>query len=75
MDSALCSLSYRIRGRSGALLAKLDVQSAYRNVPVHPEDQPLLGMEWRGDVFVDAALPFGLRSAPKIFNAVADALE
>ena len=84
VDSALCSLSYAsvddavelaLEAGRGALLAKLDVQSAYRNVPVHPEDQPLLGMEWRGDVFVDAALPFGLRSAPKIFNAVADALE
>ena len=26
-------------------------------------------------MYVDAMLPFGLRSAPKIFNAVADALE
>ena len=32
-------------------------------------------MSWRGGVFVDTVLPFGLRSAPKIFNAVADALE
>ena len=32
-------------------------------------------MCWDKRVFVDNALPFGLRSAPKIFNAVADALE
>lgn len=32
-------------------------------------------MEWDGQVYVDGALPFGLRSAPKIFNALADALE
>jgi hypothetical protein len=32
-------------------------------------------MQWQGQMYVDAALPFGLRSAPKIFNAVADALE
>ena len=83
VDPALCSLSYSsvdeaatiISGLgSGAILAKLDIQSAYRNVPVHPEDRPLLGMEWEGQVFLDAALPFGLRSAPKIFNALADAL-
>ena len=55
-------------------MAKLDIASAYRAVPVHPEDRRLLGMKWRGDVFVDGALPFGLRSAPKIFTAVADAL-
>ena len=59
----------------GALLAKTDVKSAYRNVPVHPSDRLLLGMSWRGSVYVDKALPFGLRSAPKIFTAVADALE
>ena len=43
-------------------------------VPVHPDDQPLLGIKWQGKVYLDAALPFGLRSAPKIFSAVADAL-
>lgn len=59
----------------GALLAKMDIQSAYRMVPVHPDDHHLLGMQWEGQLFVDTVLPFGLRSAPKIFNAVADALE
>jgi len=57
----------------GALLGKADVQSAYRIIPVHPEDRWLLGMQWQGRVFVDTYLPFGLRSAPIIFTAVADA--
>ena len=43
-------------------------------VPVHPDDQSLLGISWHGNSFVDRALQFGLRSAPKIFNAVADFL-
>ena len=43
-------------------------------VPVHADDQPLLGMEWSGVKYIDQALPFGLRSAPKIFPAVADGL-
>ena len=42
---------------------------------MHPQDRYLLGMCWDGKLYVDAALPFGLRSAPKIFTAVADALE
>ena len=58
----------------GTLLAKLDLQSAYQQVPVHPADQPLLGIQWQGSTFVDQALPFGLRSAPIIFTAVADCL-
>ena len=63
-----------VRGR-GTQLAKVDIKSAYRNVPVHPDDRWLTGMVWRDSLFVDAALPFGLRSAPKIFTALADAAE
>ena len=59
----------------GALMAKFDVEAAYRNIAVHPADRYLLGMKWRGQYYVDLALPFGLRSAPFIFNAVAEAVE
>ena len=59
----------------GAQLAKVDVCSAYRTIPVHTEDQWLLGMAWDGALYVDTTLPFGLRSAPKLFNAVADTIE
>ena len=58
----------------GALMAKVDLKSAYRMVPVHPQDQWLLGMEWQGLLFCDWALPFGLRLAPIIFTAIADGL-
>ena len=83
IDPDLCSMSYitvdevaRLATElgEGALLAKVDIESAYRQIPVHPQDRPLQAMQWDGDVFVDPMLPFGLRSAPKIFNAVADAL-
>ena len=59
----------------GTLLAKVDIKSAYRNIPVHPDDRWLMGMLWDGFLYIDTALPFGLRSAPKIFTAVADAVE
>jgi hypothetical protein len=84
IPSDLCSLTYMrleqvvlrvLELGVGAKMAKFDVQSAYRLVPVHPEDRYLLGMSWKGQVYVDAALPFGLRSAPKIFTALADAME
>ena len=32
----------------GTELAKIDIQNAYRIVPVHPEDRPLLSMKWQG---------------------------
>ena len=80
----LCTLQYvrveevvqeLVRLGPGAKMAKVDIRSAYRMVPVHPQDRHLLGMMWEERVYVDAALPFGLRSAPKIFTALADAIE
>ena len=83
IDKSLCSLEYitvddvahivHQIGR-GALLAKIDIESAYRLIPVHPQDRPLQAVRWQTHTYVDPMLPFGLRSAPKIFNAVADAL-
>ena len=50
----------------GCLLAKLDLREAYRAVPVHPADQPKLGVKWKEAVYINRSLPFGLRSAPKL---------
>ena len=84
IDKGLCSLQYEsvddaariLMGLGeGAQLAKIDIAHAYRNVPVHPTDRYLLGMQWKNMIYIDTALPFGLRSAPKIFCALSDALE
>ena len=80
----LCSLRYPsfdvvakhlLQLGPGAQMSKLDIKEPYRMVPVHREDWLLLGMQWRGAYYLDTRLPFGLRSAPKIFTAVADALQ
>ena len=68
-------ISVIVKHGSGALMAKFDVEAAYRNIAVHPEDCYLFGMKWRGQSFMDLALPFGLRSAPHIFNSVAELVE
>ena len=47
----------------------MDIESAYRLIPVHPHDRVLQAVSWNGEIYVDPMLPFGLRSAPKIFNA------
>ena len=79
----LCSLKYitideAIKGiiqlGRGALLAKIDIKSAFRLIPVHPADRHMLGMKWGEVVYIDTCLPFGLRSAPKLFNILADFL-
>ena len=59
----------------GAQLAKIDIKSDYPMLSVHPDNHWLLGMQWDGMLFIDTALPFGLRSAPKIFTAVTDTIK
>ena len=56
----------------GCLLSKVDIQHAFRLLPVHPSNWSLLGYIWDGLYFVDTVLPFGLRSSPGIFNQFAD---
>ena len=72
MDDAIAMI---VRTGQGALLGKIDIKSAYRIVPIHPNDRYLLGMKWRNQYFVDLALPFGLRSAPSIFITIAELFE
>ena len=59
----------------GCFMSKLDIKSAFRNVPVHPSDWELLGMKWEGFYFFDMVLPFGLRSAPFLFDEFSSAVE
>ena len=84
IDPSLCSLKYTTVEKvariivglgTGALLAKVDIEAAYRLIPVHPQDRPLQAVQWKDQIFVDPMLPFGLRPAPKIFNVIADTLE
>ena len=84
ISRSLCSLSYTkvdhtvqkiLSSGQGTLLAKIDIENAFRNVPVHTDDRHLLGLVWDGKLYIDTVLPFGLRSAPKIFNAIADGLQ
>ena len=81
VSSALSSLSYSsvdhvvnliLSLGKGTHLGKVDLKQAYRQIPVHQRDHHLLGIMWDQRVYVDRALPFGLRSAPNIFSAVLD---
>ena len=56
-------------------MGKIDLKSAFRQLPVHKEDWHLLGIYWQGKWFVDKCLPFVLRSSPTLFNQLAEAIE
>ena len=56
----------------GCYLTKVDIQHAYRLLPVRPDDWPLLVYYWEGKYYVDLKLPFGCRSSASIFTDFAD---
>ena len=58
-----------------ALMGKMDLKNAFRQLPVRREDWHLLGIHWQGHWYVDKCLPFGLRSSPALFNQLASAIE
>lgn len=83
ISKELASLSYisidnvvaPIEAGQGSMLAKMDIEQVYRNIPVHPEDRFFLIIQWEGKAFLDTVHPFGFSSAPLLFSAVADALQ
>ena len=56
-------------------MAKTDIKSAFRIIPVHPKDHPLLGMKWDSQYFFDCTLPMGCSSSCTIFEAFSLALQ
>ena len=60
---------------SQVFMAKVDIESAFRIIPVSPRDRPLLGFQWKGKFFMDAVLPMGVSSACAIFESFSTALE
>ena len=62
-------------GRGSFLANVTDVDSAFRLIPLRPCDYELFGMQWQGKFYYDKVLPFGLRSAPFLFNQLSEALE
>ena len=58
----------------GAILVKKDLSEAFRHIPVAEEDLWLLGFQWEGEYWVDRFLPFGLRTAPYLFDLFAKGL-
>jgi len=68
------ALRHVAKAGKGCKLIKRDLKSAFRFVPVSPYDHWLLMYEWNGRIYVELFLPFGLRTAPLIFNLFSEAI-
>ena len=51
-----------------ALMSKADIKSAFRLLPVRPEDYPLLGFQVGSQFFFDKALPMGCAISCNLFE-------
>ena len=63
-----------LRTGKGCFLIKLDVEAAYKQIPVRREDWHLLGFWWLDAWFYERVLPFGLRSSCRLWELFALAL-
>ena len=84
IDPALCSIHYTKFDNPvkmvkklgcGALLAKADIRSAFRLIPLAEEDFPLVGFSHGESYFFDRMLPFGASISCAIFEKFACALQ
>lgn len=60
---------------SGCFMAKTDIKSAFRIIPVHQLDHELLGFSFNNQYYYDTCLPMGCSTSCKIFEAFSTALE
>ncbi|XP_054843457.1 uncharacterized protein LOC129335043 [Eublepharis macularius] len=59
----------------GAEMAKCDIKSAFRLLPVHPDDFELLGFSFEGQFYMDRALPMGCSISCASFERFSSFLE
>ena len=60
---------------SSCYLAKSDIESAFRLLPIHPDDHHLLGFTWEKQYYHDLCLPMGCSSSCQLFEKFSTALE
>ena len=66
--------------KHGSFVAKIDLRSAYRVVPIHPDCYALTGLSWKfsedsEDTYLyDCRLPFGGSRSCRIFQALSSAV-
>ncbi|KAJ1080319.1 hypothetical protein NDU88_000538 [Pleurodeles waltl] len=54
----------------GDFMTSLDLQDAYFHIPIHPNHRKFLRFKVAGIHYQFRVLPFGLRSAPRVFTKV-----
>ena len=61
-----------VRLRGGKRFTKLDLKSAYQQLPLDPESQPFVTINTHRGLYCYKRLPFGIASSPAIFQCTMD---
>lgn len=84
IDREVCAVQYTsfdeavnlvIQMGKGALMAKADIESAFRLLPINPGDFQLLGIKVLDKFYVDKALPMGASCSPAHFELFSTFIE
>ena len=59
----------------GCLIAKADVEDAFRIIPVSPFDYHLLGFKFNGKIFYDKDLPMGCSTSCQTFEKFSQSIQ
>ncbi len=74
-DTVDTAIQLTLKAGPRAILAKTDVEHAYKLVTIHLENIPALGIRWLQHWLWDATLLMGSRSGCAIFETFSDALQ
>ena len=59
----------------GSFVAKADVESAFRIIPIHPSSHHLLGFTWKDMFYFDKCLPMGCSVSCNLFERFSVAIQ
>ena len=63
------------KNKHNCLMAKADIEDAFRLIPIYPADHHLLGFTWNQKYFYDTCLPMGCSSSCQIFERFSSAIQ
>ncbi|ODA75794.1 hypothetical protein RJ55_08682 [Drechmeria coniospora] len=58
----------------GCFLVKRDIKDAFRIVPIAQSQRPLLAFTWENKSYLECCLPFGLSTAPFLFDLFSEGI-
>ena len=56
------------------LLSKIDISRAFRNLRVDPLEYDVLGLQWKGNAYLDISIPMGMKTGSALCQRMTDVI-